>query len=445
MPRRVELRALDGPLRGRRYALPEPGRLLLGRSSDCDISIPDDASLSRRHCELELTPFGVTVRDLDSRHGTYVNERRHGGRQTSRDRWQESRASLLSVELKDGDRLRVGNSVFSLSIELDPTCSSCGADLSIEPRSRHPHGRQLCPICRARGTDVDDTFEVSARGRGDPERSVGGYVIGRPLGEGSFGTVYRATRAVDGAEVALKLMQPDTRDRDRQRREFLREMTVASQLRHPNIISLLDFGAEGDQLYQGLELCHGGSLADLLARRGGKLTIEETLELGRQFLAGLAHAHEHGIVHRDIKPGNLLLTHATGGMGKVADFGLAKSFELAGLSAMTRTGAVGGTANYMPREQITNFKYVRPTSDVWSMGAVFCMMLSGRYPRDLEGEKDIIRAILEKPIIPLRQLVPHVPHALEAVIERALAVEPCDRFPDARAFLEAIEGAGFRY
>jgi serine/threonine protein kinase len=155
-------------------------------------------------------------------------------------------------------------------------------------------------------------------------------------------------------------------------------------------------------------------------------------------LEGLAAAHEAGFVHRDIKPDNVLL--GEDGAPRLADFGLAKSFQQAGLSGLTATGAVAGTFEFMPREQLTSYRQARPTTDVWSMAATIYYLLTGQYARDFAARSDPLAVILRGGVVPLRQRDPSVPDDLATVIDRALDDEPSRRFPTARELVTALRG-----
>jgi serine/threonine protein kinase len=155
-------------------------------------------------------------------------------------------------------------------------------------------------------------------------------------------------------------------------------------------------------------------------------------------LEGLAAAHSAGFVHRDIKPDNLLL--AEDGSAKLADFGLAKSFQQAGLSGMTATGAVAGTFFFMPREQLTNFREVRPVSDVWSMAATLYYLLTAEYVRDFDSKPDPLAVILRGGVVPIRDRDPFLPDDLAAVIDRGLRDDPHLRYPTAGEFVAALRG-----
>jgi serine/threonine protein kinase len=175
-----------------------------------------------------------------------------------------------------------------------------------------------------------------------------------------------------------------------------------------------------------------------MLKREGPLDVETAVRVTLEALEGLAYAHERGFVHRDIKPENILLADADMKSAKLADFGLAKSFELAGLSGMTATGMVAGTMYFMPREQITHFRLLRPASDVWSMGATLYHMLTLRYPRDFLPEADPLHVILSGGTLPLRQRDPWLPERLAQVVDRAVADDLSQRFATAAEFRDAL-------
>jgi serine/threonine protein kinase len=221
----------------------------------------------------------------------------------------------------------------------------------------------------------------------------------------------------------------------------LREVEVIRDLSHPNIATLIESGVVGDALYFVLDYCNGGSLADLASRRAGKLSLQAFLPLMLQCLAGLDYAHRRGFIHRDLKPANVLL-HQQGAawVAKLADFGLAKQFDLAGLSGMTLTGAIGGTYDFMPREQLTDFKNVKPVSDVWSLGATFYWMLTGVGPRKDPKGRDPLEVVLREKAVPIRRRDPSVPLALAAVLDKSLAFDAHDRFENASQMYKAMKG-----
>ena len=273
-----------------------------------------------------------------------------------------------------------------------------------------------------------------------PVIEIEGYHLESVLGQGGMGVVYKATRLLDEFPVAIKVMQPKATLSEKSRLRFLREIDVIRSLNHPNIVTLVASGSVGSSFYFVMDCCSGGSLSDHASRRGGRIALPVLGPFMLQCLAGLEHAHLHGFVHRDIKPANILLhQQGRGWMAKLSDFGLAKQFEQAGFSGMTLTGAVGGTCDYMPREQLTDFKAVRPVSDVWSIAATFYRLLTGASPREGGEGRDPMEVVLCDEAMPLRQREPSVPPRVAEVVDRALNTEPSQRFQDASHLRQALE------
>lgn len=270
-------------------------------------------------------------------------------------------------------------------------------------------------------------------------RRLGGYVVERELGRGGMGVVYQV-RDRDGRALALKVLLSQRSVSAGERAAFLREVKLLRELDHERCVRFLDEGAAGDGFFFVMELCPGGCVGGLMKARGGRLSLAEARPIMRDALSGLAAIHAAGIVHRDLKPPNILLS-APGGRAKISDFGLAKRFEDAGFSGMTLTGAASGTPSFMPREQVINFKYVRPSADIWSMGASFYNMLTGAVPYRFRTGKDPIRTILQEKVVPIRERARGLSEAVAAVIDRAVAIDPTERHSSAEAFLQALDEA----
>jgi serine/threonine protein kinase len=410
MPARVHLEVVAGPIQGRRFDFEAHDTFVFGRAPDCHAELSEqDGTASRHHFLLEVNPPAARLRDLGSLNGTWVNGTRHGGRgkltleEAGRKRWPE-------VDLHDGDQVRVGTTVFAVRIEGEAVGSYAAA-------------------------------AVSGSAAEPPPRQVAGYEVGRLLGRGGMGAVYEARRPPDGPTVALKLLRPEVVMDQHARDVFLREIEITARLRHPNIVTLLEHGSEGDFFFFAMEYCAGGSLAALLLQRPEPLPPAAALRVALLALDGLAAAHGQGYVHRDVKPENILLAEGLEGAVKVTDFGLAKSFQQAGLSGMTATGAVGGTLHFMPREQLTGFRLLRPAGDVWSMGATLYHMLTLSYPRDFVPELDPLQVILAGSLVPLRERDPSLPASLAAVVDRAVADDLAVRYPSAAEFRDALRDA----
>jgi serine/threonine protein kinase len=246
------------------------------------------------------------------------------------------------------------------------------------------------------------------------------------------------------------MMLPEVATSESSVATFLREVELTRQLRHPNVVEMIDYGEVRGTFYCVLEFIDGMDLQKYIEMRGGKVGLEEAAPLMMDILAGLAHAHEaeltmkiaggktrafHGMVHRDIKPQNVLLARTDSSYAaKVADFGLAKSFESAGLTDMTTVGNICGTPIYWPREQITHYKYLAPPSDVFSIGSVFYEMLTGSWARDgfqqmfqqcqrrqhNPGMADIMGVIVNNAVPSLRTRNSEIPKPVAEVIDRAV-------------------------
>jgi serine/threonine protein kinase len=394
------------------------------------------------------------MRDMGSMNGTYVNGRKFGGRAAGESPEAAMRRAAPEVDLKDGDEIRAGQSVLRVLVKPDEkraaeaaTCGECGA--ALKP-SDGPH---LCATCRARGQNDPHPLLVRLVARlGRPEapaRTIAGHTIVRLLDRGGFGAVYLAREPDTKEEVALKVMLAHAAVDESSRRRFAREIETMRAMRHTNIVALRRGGSVGDFFFYTMEYCRGGSLADRLRQRGGTLGLAEAAPIMLDVLAGLSAAHAAGFVHRDVKPGNLLLTAADPtATFKLGDLGLSKRFVSAELNGLTATGMRGGDAHYMPREQLVNFRDTLPVSDVWAAGATFYVMLTGRLPRQGQGTRplDPLRLVLEGQAVPLREIAPHVPTPIAAVLDRSLQAAPVSRYQSAgemrAALVEALAVCG---
>jgi serine/threonine-protein kinase len=265
-------------------------------------------------------------------------------------------------------------------------------------------------------------------------RLLGGrYELGALVASGGMGRVWRARDTVLNRAVAVKVLRSEYTDDAAFLSRFRAEAQHAAALHHPNIASVFDYGEvdeDGERLaYLVMELVEGESLAALLARQG-RLGVAASLQVVRGTAAALAVAHGAGLVHRDIKPGNVLVT--LDGAVKITDFGIAWS---ASSVPLTRTGQVIGTAHYLSPEQAQGDR-ATPASDVYALGAVAYECLAGR--RAFEGENSVqiaVKQIREDPE-PLPQAVPA---DVRALVERAMAKDPARRFPDGGALLQAVD------
>ena len=266
------------------------------------------------------------------------------------------------------------------------------------------------------------------------------YEVESELGRGGMAIVYRGrdTRLKRG--VAIKLLPPDLAFRADIRTRFLREAEMSAKLSHPNIISIYSVDERDGLVYFVMALVDGESVGDRL-RRDGAMPIAESRRILREVADALAYAHAHGVVHRDIKPDNVLLDRASG-RAMVTDFGIARAAsEDDGGSRLTATGAAIGTPAYMSPEQCAGDPDIDGRSDLYSLGTVAYQMLAGVPPFSGGSTPAIMmKQVTEKPV-PLRQRRPDMPEDLERIVMRLLEKDPADRFADGAALVAALDGA----
>ncbi len=259
------------------------------------------------------------------------------------------------------------------------------------------------------------------------------YAIERELGAGGMATVYLAEDLKHHRKVAVKVLRPELAATLGPER-FLREIEIAANLSHPHILPLHDSGEADGFLYYVMPYVEGESLRERLDREG-KLSVEHMVRLTDDVAAALSYAHDHGIVHRDVKPENIMLT---GGRAVVADFGIARAVTAAGGERLTGTGIAIGTPAYMSPEQAMGLAEVDARSDVYALGCVVYEMVGGRPP--FEGPTP--QALLAKHAVDaapgLRTSDPTIPVYVERAVEKALAKNPADRFHTPSAFAEAL-------
>ena len=251
----------------------------------------------------------------------------------------------------------------------------------------------------------------------------GRYRIQRKLGAGGMADVYLAEDQELGRRVAIKILNGRHANDDQFIERFRREAKNAAALNHPNIVSIYDRGEAEDTYYIAMEFLDGRSLKELIVGRGAA-PINVAIEYARQILSALRFAHRHGIVHRDIKPHNVLVDGE--GRVKVTDFGIAR----AGTSQMTETGSIVGTAQYLSPEQARGGE-VDPRSDLYSLGVVLYELLTGKTPFDGDTPVEIAMKHLSNAPKPPSKLRPEVPPQLDKVVLRALAKNPDERYQSA--------------
>jgi serine/threonine-protein kinase len=265
------------------------------------------------------------------------------------------------------------------------------------------------------------------------------YALEDRLGSGGMSTVYRATDRVLERTVAVKVLAEHLSDDEKFVARFRREALAVAKLVHPNIVQVYDTGVDGGRHFIVMEYVEGRSGAQLL-QRTGKLEPRVAVEIAAQACAGLEYAHKQGIVHRDVKPGNLMVIGGPAGNGemtvKIADFGIARAAEQ---TRLTQVGSVVGTAAYLSPEQ-SRGEEATGISDVYSLGVVTYQFLTGRLPYEGNSLAELaIRRENERPLPPT-SYEPDIPQALSAAVLQALENEPSHRYVDALELAAALRG-----
>jgi len=262
---------------------------------------------------------------------------------------------------------------------------------------------------------------------------VAHYELLEELGHGGMGAVFRAKDLNTTQEVALKVLPPELSLNPALLQRFRREVLTLRQLHHPGIVRILDLGTEGRTNYFAMEYAAGGNLERLLEREGGRLPVEQAVDITLQVAEALDYAHAKNIVHRDIKPSNILLTE--GGHPKLTDFGIAKVVEA---TRMTVTGGIVGTVDYMAPEQAEG-RAIGPKTDIYSLGVLLYQMTTGRLPFKGETPSEVIQKHRFALVEPPRNFNPDMPENLSLVIEDMLQKDPAKRVPSVRALIPILK------
>ena len=267
----------------------------------------------------------------------------------------------------------------------------------------------------------------------DVPARIGRYVVQSVIGRGAMGVIYKAHDPAIDRLVAIKLVRADLltgEDRDDYLARFRREAQAAGRCMHSNIVAVYDFALHDGNPFIAMEYIQGISLSEALAR-GTRFLVADAVYVVRQLLEALDCAHGLGIVHRDVKPANVLLL--PGGRVKVTDFGISRIEA----SHLTHSGSVIGTPSYMSPEQCRG-EHVDQRSDIFSAGTVLYELLTGQRPFPGKTFTEVIHRVLQEEPREIREIVPSVPAGVRAALLRALAKRPADRFATAQAMAEAL-------
>ncbi len=474
---------------------------MIGRAPDADLRFSDDDPfMSRRHVYLEVCPPRCRLQDIGETNPIHVNGH-----------------PVTAAELQDGDVIELGYTELKVTLAAVITpairnCRRCGKPVELVPGEEAP---ESCSACQAApkptpaappaprpitcpGCQADLTTRAHSDGHAQdyegvaiyaceqclpPSDAAAGTVIGayelrKQLGIGGCGAVYVAYHRPTARLWALKQVK-DLKDPLLIQRFQRREIRLSRQVVHPNVVRAVDAGIDGKGVpFLVSEYVPGGSLEDAILLAGGRLPVPEALRITRAVLDGVQFLHERQIVHRDIKPPNVLLKAGppTGSKGvpptpKLADFGLAKSYAEAG-GFKTKPGLPMGTLMYMPPEQVKDASTVKEPADLYAVGVTLYYMLTGKYSFDFPTQRDVdelarqhgkgfqnrheaekwamkllrvkhpYHIILSEEPVPVRTRDAAVPRKLAEMVDRAVCKEAKARFQTAAEFRSALEQAG---
>jgi serine/threonine-protein kinase len=349
----------------------------VGRSNQCHLVLTDFL-VSRQHFQIEKNGDLFSVRDLNSHNGTFVNGVR----------------ILAETMLCVGDIVRSGETLFSFLSESEKNEGAlCGQKLA-------------------------------------------GYYILTRIGVGGMGEVYKATQVALSRQVALKILAPELTADPTYVQRFLSEARAAARLNHPNVISVHEVGEENGIYYLSMEHVGGGSVQDLISGPNKKLEPRRATEIILQAARALEYAEKAGIVHRDIKPDNLMLTE--GGDVRLADLGIAKRMNLDGKADQAE--GVFGSPHYMAPEQARGLP-LDHRADLYSLGVTYYRILSGKLPFTGKDAREIMEKQVFEPPEPLKRLEPRLSPMVYFVVDRLLRKRPAERYPSATALIKDLERA----
>ncbi len=371
----------NGPDKGMEYSLTGSEHFTVGRDSAVALQIKDSLA-SRHHFRIEMRDGHHYLCDSGSTNGTYLNGKK-----------------VSEVKLTTGDRIRVGETL--ISILSDDVGDAAGGLI---------------------GMNLD------------------GYQLERRIGRGGMGTVYLAKQLSLDRPVAMKILSDDLARNEKFTKMFHAEARAAAKLHHPNIVLAYDVGEANNKHYFAMEYVSGGSVQDRLAECR-KLPISEAIAFTIEAARALEFAEQKGIVHRDIKPDNMMITE-TGGI-KICDLGLALSFTETDESKLNE--GVAGSPHYIAPEQARGLK-VDHRADIYSLGASFYRMLAGRTPFSGGSVKELIKKHITESPPNLCEANPAVPQILAHIVDRMMAKDPAARYQSARQVIEdldALKGLDF--
>ncbi|MCZ6603221.1 MAG: protein kinase [Planctomycetota bacterium] len=410
----VSLSIIRGKHEGLTFDLRGESRAVIGRAPQATITL-DDTLLSRKHCRIEFTEDAVLLIDLNSTNGTYVNKKR-----------------VETEEMSPKDFFQAGSNLFQIQST---------------PRQAPPaENSYLCPRCRKEITldDSDSTEEKACPHCGRPafpgKEVIGIYEVLEIIGKGSTGLVYKVKDLKTDRTLALKTVRLEGEIDAKTISRYLRVSHTEGRLFHPNIVQVHRTGKANGFFTIAMEYVEGITLYQKICEEE-RIELKEALSITKQVANALVHASEKGVVHRDVKPENILVAHDL--TVKLMDFSIAKRFRPQVEAPVTLAGEGLGTIYYVPPEQIYNAANVDGRADVYALGCTLYHMVTGRPPfkdsKDRGRKKGALIRILAGDYRPIVEYAPAVEGPVAEMISKAMAREADRRFQSPSEFLEELE------
>src|SRR4051812_22939241 len=336
---------------------------------------------------------------------------------------------LATSQLGSGGLAQRTTSETHPAVAVLKVCPHCGTEYETAAR-----------FCPAYGTALRPKGSDSLIGSVLAER----YHILKRIGEGGMGRVYLGEHVKMNRQCAIKVMSPALVNDAESASRFAREASSAARIIHPNVAAVFDYGESDGLVYLVMEYVDGEPLSRLLAREA-PFALERAVDLARQIADGLGAAHELGIVHRDLKPDNILVTRSKSGreVAKVVDFGIAKAMQEGAGEALTRTGLVIGTPEFMSPEQLLGDP-IDARSDLYALGCILHLMLTATPPFDAPTREQMIKRRLAEDAPHVQDLDATLPASLDRIVERLLARSPSERYGSAAEVRDALSGSHLR-
>ncbi|MDQ6635649.1 MAG: serine/threonine protein kinase [Gemmatimonadota bacterium] len=337
--------------------------------------------------------------------------------------------ALAASSLGSGLLRRQATTESAITVPVLKVCPQCGTEFETSVR-----------FCPSDGTALRPKGSDSLVGRVLAER----YHILKRIGEGGMGRVYLGEHVKMNRQCAIKVMSPALVNDHESAARFAREASSAARIIHPNVAAVFDYGESDGLVYLVMEYVDGEPLSRIMAREA-PLSLDRSVDLARQIADGLGSAHELGIVHRDLKPDNILITRNKNGreVAKVVDFGIAKVVKENASDALTRTGLVIGTPEFMSPEQLLGDP-IDARSDLYALGCIVHLMLTASPPFSASTREQMIKRRLTEDAPHIQHLDPGLPDSLDRIVVRLLARNPVERYASAAEVRDALSGTHAR-